>query len=166
MKFEIKDKFLVDRERYEKEIYFHPEMNERMDQVIDLKTREILEEEENDTFHRKVQRIIPKRELPSALKTVLGGKGLGYVETTTYFKKEHRLDWSIKTEIMSDKIKGGGTINFIEDHGHVIRHVKGEITASVFGVGGLIERSIVDSIKDSYQKASNVTKAWIAERYR
>jgi hypothetical protein len=107
--------------------------------------------------------VKPKQDLPRALKKLFGKQGLGYYETTVYYKGQYRLEWSMKTEMMSDRIHGGGEILIIGDGDGVLRRVTGTINASIFGVGKLIEKTAVDNIKTSYDKAAQVTTDWLKE---
>lgn len=166
MKFTLEHRFAISRQLYLDEVYFHPELTKELEEAADLASKDMVEEEITDEYIRRVHFTKPRKDLPSAIKRVLGNRGMGFHETTIYYKNDYRLEWHMKTEVMPDRIYGGGEILFLEDGDHMIRRVHGELTAKVFGVGGLIEKVSVEGVKDSYDKVAEVTNAWIAKHHK
>lgn len=163
MEFSLEHRFTIPRSIYVEEIYFNDGLADRMQVALELGKKQLIEEEDNELILRRVHLVRPEKDLPRPIKKLFGKKGLGYFETTTYYKGENRLDWSMKTEMMPERVYGGGEILILEDGEHVLRRVTGTITASIFGVGGIIEKTSIEGIRESHDKAAEVTRAWIRE---
>lgn len=166
MQFSLEHRFDIDRETYMAEVYFNKEMGRQMDQALGLGSKELIEEVDDEAIYKRVNMVRPQRDLPRALRKVLGDKGLGFFETTIHYKGEFRLEWKMKTEMMPDRIFGGGEILILDDNGATIRRVSGEINAKIFGVGGMIEKTSVENVRESYDKAAAITSQWIADHHK
>ena len=165
MKFHIEDIFDIDRERYENEMFFDPEMNRHINESLKLGPKHLIEEIDNDEILYRKNLFSPKIDIPKSAKKLIRNKGLGYFESSTFYKGKHYANWSIKTEMFPDKITGGGKFLFEEVGNKTRRIVQGEINAKMFGVGEIIERLIIQNLEENYEKITKVTKQWIKEHY-
>jgi hypothetical protein len=161
VKFEISHTFRkIDVDRYLK-LFFDDAFNEAMKPIAGLKSREVLEKkEEGGLLHRKV-RVVPIREFPGPLKALLKGGELSYLENTT-------MDWAKKVQKFSselnftDKIKISGEIHFTATaNGDTKRTLFLDVTASIFGLGGMIEKVTRDNLQETYDKIAQFTQKWI-----
>jgi hypothetical protein len=160
MKFEISHTFTnIDVDRYIK-LFFDDAFNEAMKPVASLKSREVIEKsDEPGLMHRKV-RVVPIRDFPGPLKALLKGGELSYVENTT-------MDWAKKVQKFrselnfTDKIKIGGEIHFTEAPGGTKRTLYIDVSASIFGLGGMIEKVTRDNLIETYDKIAAFTQKWI-----
>ncbi len=166
MKFRIEHTFPIDRERYENEMFFDLPMNDHIAEVLNLGPKKLLEEQDDEEILYRKNLLSPRFDIPKILKKALGNKGIGYFESTTFYRKEHRAIWSIQSEMFPDKITGHGEFLFEDLGDHTKRIVIGEISVKFFGVGKTIERLIVQNIEDSYEKVSQITQQWIEKHYR
>jgi len=161
MKFDFAHTFKnITLEKYE-ELFFDEAFNEAMKPVAELKSREMLEKrEENGKIIRKI-RVVPSRNFPGPVKKLMGDGELSYMEDNSFDKVTHVLDWRSKTSVLTDKIKMSGQIIFSQSPAGVQRRVTGEVSVSVFGLGGMVEKLIVDNIRETYDKIATFTQKWI-----
>lgn len=163
MKFEIDNTFTgISRDAYEK-LFLDETFNEAMKAVAGLKTRELLESrQDNGRLYRKIK-VIPDRELPAIMKKLANGD-LVNTEDSWFDPVKHQLEWKSAMSVMTDKIKVSGLIEFLEAPGGARRRLNGEIKVSIFGVGGMIEKAVVDNIVETYVKITAFTQKWINEK--
>jgi hypothetical protein len=165
MQFVLEHRFALDRDKYEQEVYFDAGLRARIDRAIKILSRQRLETEDNESIFRRVDLVKPERDLPSVARTILSGRSLEYIETATYYKGEHRIAWSISSKLLPEKFRGGGEVHLLENANHVIRRISGEVEISIFALGNMIEKMIINGIRESYNKAAEITSIWIAEHY-
>ena len=165
MKLEIAHTYDLDPETYAREVHFSDELQARFLGTI-YKERRILEREEDDRTMRLKFRVTPNRDIPAAVKKALRGGGLGYDETDRVDKERLKVEWSVRTDTFPDKTTCAGTVSF-EDAGagRCRRVIRGEVKVKVMLVGGLIEKAIVDGMKESFEKSSDITREFIREKY-
>jgi hypothetical protein len=141
-------------------LFFDDSFNEAMKPVAGLKKRETLERREENGKLIKKTRVFPERDFPGPIKKLIDGE-LSYTEDSTFDRATHTLEFRSKVSVLSDKIKLGGTIHFREVAGGIERRIVGEAGVSVFGLGGMIEKAIVDNLKETYDKIAKFTQEWI-----
>ncbi len=161
MKFEIVHTFKnVTVDQYIK-LFFDETFNEALRATAALKSREVLEKkEENGKLYRKV-RVVPSVDLPGAIKPMLKGGELSYLEITT-------MDWARKVQTfetqvnVTDKVKISGEVHFLAaPGGGVLRKLLFDVSASIFGLSGIIEKSTRDQMIPTYDKIAAFTQKWI-----
>jgi uncharacterized protein YndB with AHSA1/START domain len=109
-----------------------------------------------------VARYVAERQLPAVVRSVIGGKQLGYTETATFDKQRARLDHVIEMNLMTDRVRFGGafTVEPI-DGGRVRQRYAGSIAVDLPLVGKKIEQSTVKEMERSHEAAAHVTRAWL-----
>ena len=142
-------------------LFFDDAFNEAMKPVADLKERVTLEKKEVDGKIVRKVRVVPTRNFPGPVKKIMGDGELSYIEDNSFDPKTHVLDWNSKVSVLTDKIKMSGKIYFKEVPGGVERRVTGDAVVSVFGVGGMIEKVVVDNIRETYDNIARFTQKWI-----
>ena len=164
MKFKVSHTFPVSRTYYEENFFFDDDINELINEAVKIGHKTPQEVKEDDEIKYYKNLIRPQFELPAVMRKALKGKGVGYYEHTTYFKKENRVEWRIESEFFPDKITGQGEIKFVEvGDNKTDRVVTGEMHAKFFGVGKMIEKMLVDNITKSYNTIAEVTHTWLKE---
>jgi hypothetical protein len=160
VKFTIKHVFRnITLEAYER-LFFDEAFNDAIMPIAGLKSRVQVElKEENGIVHRKT-RVIPIRDFPPPINKLVSGE-LSYVEVADFHRAEHRHVWRSDISVMPDKIKMGGDITFAPSGDGVVRTVTGECKVSIFGIGGIVEKIIVDNIVETYDKVARFTQRWI-----
>jgi len=139
-------------------------------EVLGLKELQELEaRQEGDVLHRRL-RVIPDVEIPGAVRKVIQ-KQLGDDEEIAYEEiQANRLDryerlWEAKMPFMTDKIRSQGKLEIepIDDH-HCRMILTGNVDVKVFGVGGMIEKLIVNETEKSYSRFPEVVERWNARQ--
>jgi hypothetical protein len=161
MKFEIVHTFKnVTVDQYIK-LFFDDAFNDALRATASLKSREVLEKkEENGKLYRKV-RVVPGVELPAAVKPLLKGGELSYLEITTmdFAKKVQSFETQVN---ITDKVKISGEVHFLPaPGGGVLRKLFFDVSASIFGLSGIIEKSTRDQMLQTYDKIAVFTQKWI-----
>ncbi len=75
---------------------------------------ELLERTENRSL--RTIKVAPRIDLPRSIKIILRGRRISWLETTSHVKDSHTLQWSILTNVLTEKIEIGGTY-VLEDLG-------------------------------------------------
>ncbi|MEW5849720.1 MAG: DUF2505 domain-containing protein [Myxococcota bacterium] len=131
--------------------------------ALGVKARDELDRQEDDKTIRRRIRMVPGFPIPSAVKKAIGDKELEYIEESTLHKDALRLEWSVKPNIFPDKVTAKGVVLATAQGSGIRRVIEGEIKVDVFGVGGIIERAVKESVERSYEKASDFTLKWIRD---
>ena len=160
MKFEIAHTFAVTPEQYEA-IYFDEAFGAASCDAVNL-GRTLLKLEKTDGRIVRQVRVEPQREIPGPVAKLIGNAKIAYVEEVDYDVAKRVGRWRTVPNIASDKIETGGTFEFVASGTGTTRLLKGDITVKVFGLGGFIEKFIVEDVKKSYEKAAAFTREWIA----
>jgi hypothetical protein len=141
-------------------LYFDEEFGVALCQAVKL-GREVLKfEKTGDRIVRHV-RVTPQRDVPGAIKKVLGEKPFSYVEEVEFEVGKLRGRWKTVPSIVPDKVLTGGTLVFEPVSGGVKRVVDGEIKVNVFGIGGIVEKFVVGEVEKSYGDAAVFTQQWV-----
>jgi hypothetical protein len=94
----------------------------------------------------------PKVQLPGPIRKIIGDKS-SYTETVHWDREAGAWKWSIALAATNRvKISGVMTMRPSSD-GTCIRHIDGAIEAKIFGVGGLMEKTVRDQVHDNYDRA-------------
>jgi len=160
MKFSIKNVFTgITLAQYES-LFFDKTFNEAMMPVAGLKRREELEaREEKGIIHRRLH-VVPERDFPPPLNKFIKGE-LSYIEIGAFDPAAHHQKWTSEISVLPDKVKLGGDVTFKAVPAGVERVVSGTCTVSIFGLGGVIEKIIVDNLEETYAKVSKFTQQYI-----
>jgi hypothetical protein len=73
--------------------------------------------------------------------------------------------YTIKLSKLSDKVTIGGKF-WVEPRGdkRIERLCDVDISVNIFGVGGVVEKFVEKETRDSYEKATAYTNAWLAKQ--
>lgn len=149
------DKIFMDSE-YNRQLFL---------QGLNFESWELVSSEEQGDEVRRVIDAVPRvRELPSALQKVVK-EGLGYRERGVFDRRSQRYRCDVEPRSLASKVTIKGEM-FAEPLGdkRFRRVFIADVEARVFGIGGLIERHILDGLEKSYAKSAEFTNRWIAER--
>lgn len=142
-------------------LLFLPAFDQALKPSMGVRERVEMERQETAaTIQRKV-RVVPGFPLPAPVLKLFEGRELEYVETSTFDKTRRVLDWSAQPNVMPDRIKVSGQVKVVPRGNGVFRTIHGEVKIDVFGLGGFMERGVVESVNRSYEKASTLTREWI-----
>lgn len=106
----------------------------------------------------------PKRDPDSAAGKAFGSSRASFVEEMDYDLGAHRGQWRTIPNILPERVKTAGSLEVIEVEGGVQRVVRGEVKASLWGFGGVVEKHVVAEIVKSYAQSAAFTAAWLVRR--
>lgn len=165
MKYTIEDEFDVSAQRYW-EVFFDPEFNKAQWAYLNIE-HEPLEFEKtgegDDLKIVRVQRLTPHREVPAIIAKFVKG-AITYTERNEFTARTNSMKTVSKSNFMADKIDNHG-IYRLEVLGpkRVKRVWEGECNVNIPLVGGKIEKILVDEVRESYRKATEITRKWHQE---
>jgi hypothetical protein len=168
MYFTIEHTIPLSRDDYWK-ILHDPEFEAFQAKELKLKTyKEISRVEKGDVVLRRV-RVQPEVHLPSTVEKIVAKyipiSDLGYEEEQEKHVHDFYLKFRIHPPILPDKIKIAGVFSLKElDAQSCLRLLEGEIEIQLFGVGGIVERFIVEELKKTYDKIPSVVAHWKERR--
>jgi hypothetical protein len=121
-------------------------------------------------FERTADHIVryvcyePNRDPNSPAGQAFGTSRASFVEELDYDLRARRGTWRTIPNLMPDRVRNAGTIEFVESPGGVKRIVRAEVKISMFGFGGIVERMVAAEIVKSYASTTKFTNAWLARR--
>lgn len=137
------------------------EFDAALEPALGVKFRKELERtEDENSIHRRV-RVVPGFPVPAPVQKLFAGEELEYLEESTFHKKSKTMDWDTKPNLFPGKVVARGQVVVTPQGDGVRRVIQGDITVSIFGVGGIIERAVLDSVRKSYENAAVLTREWI-----
>ena len=154
----------IDADEYYDKIYFNEEFNAMLYKELGFKERTVLvQEDRGDTVYREVKQV-PVRELPKILLKALGAAQLEYVEKGTYHKAKRLVEIEVVPSVKPDRINVKGRF-WIEpvSPGRCRRIFELSVKASIFGIGGAIEKQIAEETRKSYDDSAEITARYIRE---
>jgi hypothetical protein len=163
MKFTIAHEFDCDAKTYW-EIFFDLDYQKEMYSGLNIKERTVLLFEEDDREIRRKIKVVPQRDLPGALKSLLKGD-LGYIEHNVYHKGKDVMDVRIEPTLMADRFKMSAEFRVVTlGPKRCRREFVGEIKVGVPLLGGKIEDLVMSDVRKSYDQAAVTTARWVAQK--
>jgi hypothetical protein len=165
-KARIEHVFNCSPETYWTKIFFDEEYNRRTFlEALGFESWKQVSLDETEAETKRVVDAVPKMAvLPAPLKK-FAESGLGYREVATFDKKGRRLKIEVEPSSLKGKLSISGTITCEPAGDSKCRRVyETTIEAKVFGVGGMIEKRILQDVEKSYAEAAVFTNKFIAEK--
>ena len=121
------------------------------------------QDDQGDRIERVVE-VTPKvGELPGPIKKIIGDS-VSYREEGVYDKKSRRYRIKIVPSKLADKLTIEGEL-YLEPVGdHCKRIFKAQVTAKIFGLGGIVEKRLIADMEQSYAIGARFTNQFIAEK--
>jgi hypothetical protein len=124
----------------------------------------ISNEERGDEVRRVIEAVPRVKELPAVLQKLVQN-GLGYRESGVFDRKTQRYKCEAVPRSLASKLSIKGEMYATPLGDKSFRRVfVADVEAKVFGVGGLLERQVLDGLEKSYAKSAAFTNRWIADR--
>lgn len=163
MKYVIDQEFRCESVERFRDVYFSEDFNNRVAGEIGLKERRLVEEKTLDDGRvlRRV-RMVPNVQLPAALKKLIGDHEIAYDEVSTFDPAKNEVEYFIDSKA-KDRVSVTGIIRFVPSSGGVRRVIDCEVSAKVFGLGGVIEKLIESEVKKGYEKIALVMQRYLDE---
>ena len=106
-------------------------------------------------------RCEPKREPGSPSSRFLGDSRAGWFDELEYEVGKFHGRWRTVPSVFTEKITTNGTLEFIATPSGVKQRLSGEVSVGIFGVGRMIEKTIVTGIEKAYVAAAKFTAEWV-----
>lgn len=147
-------------------IFFDQKYNQRLciEHLKFVSWREVAREERDGHLHRLVDASPPLPQLPGPLSTLFG-KGTGFEERGVFDREIRQYRAQIIPSRLADRIRVQIEVSALPDGPqHCTRIATAQMSAQLFGVGGLLENVMIADFRDSYEKSAEFTNQFIAEQ--
>jgi len=155
----------TDEDTFWSKIVFDEPFNKRMyEGELKFPGWKLLDMKEDDArIVRRVQVDPPVKDLPAAVKKVIGDR-LGYVEDGTFDKKTKRYAMKVTPSAMAEKSKISGEL-WSERAGDkkIWRICRMSVEVKVFMVGSLVEDRIIQDLRSAYDASATFTNRYVKE---
>lgn len=164
MKKTVRHRFPIRKEQYWNEVFFDEEYNRGLSEALGNESTEVIEQSGDvASTLKRVTCCAPRLEAPGAVRKLLGDS-ITYTESGIWDAKTGRWKFSMTPSALSDKIKIAGVI-WAEDHGAEMERIcEIEFEVKIFGVGGVLEKFLCDSMLDNQKKAAEFTSKFIRKK--
>lgn len=125
---------------------------------------EISATQEGDVVRRRV-RVKPQAQLPETIKKLLASyinpDEIGYEEEQEKYLKDYYLKFRIHPPIFADRVRIAGVFSLQElDSSRCLRLLEGDIEISLFGIGRIVEKFILEELRRTYDKIPDIVRRW------
>lgn len=166
MKFTLRHPYHVGPKTFWRDVFFDPAYNEALYRTaLEFEAFKVVEETAPpDGRHTRKLAVTPKLDAPGPIKKVLG-------DSISYVEEGHldlaRPSWIVK--VIPSKLADKARITsemWLErtGTGQSDRVAEFDISVNMFAVGGLFEKFLEKTMRESYQKATEFTNKWLAEK--
>lgn len=165
MKFTVRHVFDTSVDNYWNEIFFDQDYNARLyREALGFKGFDLLElTGEKGGRRTRRMRTEPASDAPAVVKKLIGDS-LTYTESGTYDPATGIWTYDIVTSKLADKIRIGGRL-WAEPKGTKCERVAEiNIEVKILGVGGVVEKFIEKTTRESYERATKFTNEFIREK--
>jgi hypothetical protein len=156
---ELRHEFNCDEATFWKEVFFDADFNRKLFlEHLRFARWDVTKMEEDDKQIRRTLEIVPTTgDMPGPLKKF--ASDLGFREEAVFDKasKVHRFE--VIPNKMANKLTIGGQVTVEAQGSGVVRLVKFEVKAKIFGIGGLLEQRIIADSKVNYDKGHAYARA-------
>ncbi len=159
MNFSFQHEFDIDVAGFWK-MFFSDEFCKELYEKLGMKSRTVSEFKDDGKTLIRVQRLEPSTPLPGWAQSVIGD--ISYTE-------RNRLEWAknvmeviVEPAAQKDRIdfKGNFSVTPLGDK-RCKRTFEGAVKVSIPFLGGKIEKYMMEQVRDGYDTAAKVTKAYI-----
>jgi hypothetical protein len=157
------DEFDCSAETYWEKFMFEDAFFERLNPIIQMKKREVLERKESDTeLYRKIKNT-PSMELPGIISKVVGSDA-SYLEESWFNKTTKAYRFQISSAAAGKRLDFQGTIA-IDSLGDkkCRREIRANIKVNVMFIGGKIEDHLARRLEDNYHLITKFTREEITK---
>ncbi|PRQ10172.1 DUF2505 domain-containing protein [Enhygromyxa salina] len=165
IEYEIVDEFATTPDKYW-DMFFSDAYNAALWKALDIE-REVIEfkrtgEGPDETIHR-VQRLTPKRDVPSALRKLVKD-AISYEERNEWRRGDNRMEVVTIPNFFADKFTTRGTYELVAIGDDKLKRIwKASCECRVALVGGKVEKFVVEEVQRSYRATTIFTRKWIAD---
>lgn len=162
----VEHSFDCDSETFWDSTFFDPVFNRALF-VERLKFERWEEIERVDTpggFRRIIEAVPRVGDLPGPIKALLQ-EGAGYREVGEFLRAQSKYRFTVITKSVPERLKIGGEVEVLSlGPGRCQRSYTTRVEAKIFGVGGMLEKRILDDLTKGYEKGAAFTMDWLRTR--
>lgn len=166
MKFTLRHQYHCGPDTFWREVFFDPTFNERLyREALQFEAFKIVEEKiEEDGRRSRKMAVTPKLDAPAAIKKVIGDS-ISYVEEGRYDLAKPSWIVRVNPSKLADKANITSEM-WLErtGAGQSDRVAEFNIEVNMFMIGGLFEKFLEKTMRDSYQKATDFTNQWLRDK--
>jgi hypothetical protein len=140
-----------------------PKLNQMLQEGLSFEERAIIKKEENDRETTWQFRVRKNGDLPAAIKKILQGDALAWIETSRFVRKENCIYWQINPVSKFLKFRGEGTWQLKPHKKGCKRIIDGKISVDIPLVGKIIEGLIVNELVKGYETEPKIQQQFYAE---
>jgi hypothetical protein len=144
-------------------LFFDEAFNESLGRHLHMGRMLVRLDRDADRIVRHV-RFEPAQDPDSPARQAFGSSRASFLEELDYEPRSRRGNWRTVPNLMSERVKNTGTLEFLDVPEGTKRIVTGEIVVKLFGFGGRVEKMIAAEIVKSYEQTTAFTRAWLAKR--
>ena len=163
MKFTI-DLFArgVDYPRF-RDVYFSQAFNREIMAAINLQERTTVEHVvAHDGKERMRVRVVPRIALPGPILKLMENNPVSYDEITVFDPATRRASLAIETPA-GDIVQVAGSASLLDEVDGVRLRFEGEARVRLIGIGSMIERFLVDEVRQRYALVEKAIQRFIDE---
>lgn len=162
----IEHTFECSEQTFWDKIFFDEEYNRKLflDKLKFPVWKETKREERDGEIHRVVQVVPYMGDAPGALKKLVGDNA-GYDERGVFEPAKRRYRIQIVPNALADKLHITGEMHTEALGSDKMKRIfRAEVSAKIFGVGGMLEKRIMSDLQRSYDVSARFTQTFIAEK--
>ncbi|MEX1362596.1 MAG: DUF2505 domain-containing protein [Nannocystaceae bacterium] len=165
MEYRIEDTFECSAEHYWG-FFFSEPYNAAMWPTLDIEWELLELQREGEgaelRIHRE-QRLTPQREVPGFIKKLVDG-AITYVEKNDFVAADNAMKTVTIPGFAADRIRTVGVYRLEPIGPNKVRRVwEGVCECRIPLLGGKVEKQLVEEVRESYRRATEFTRKWIAE---
>jgi hypothetical protein len=163
----VRHAFDIDVDTYWEKVFFDEEYTRRLyADVLSFESVEFLEATSSpDGVRTRKIRVKPKNDAPAVVQKVIG-EAPSSLEDGRFDPAARVFRFHVTLlGKLADKVKISGDIKAVSTGDKRIdRVVTLNVSASIFGIGGIVESYIEKTLRDSYDKGAVFTRTFIVEK--
>jgi len=162
----IEHRFSCSQETFWAQVFFDPEYNRRLFlEEVGCPRYRLIELEETEQEIVRVQEITPRVAGVPAPIQALVGEGLSYLERDVFTRATRRMQISVTPNRLSSKLDIGGLFYTQPEGERRCRRVfEFRVVCRLLGLGGLLERQILNDTRRDYDLAAAFTERYLVEQ--
>ncbi|MCS6915842.1 MAG: DUF2505 domain-containing protein [Myxococcales bacterium] len=142
------------------EIFFNEEYNQELYRQLNIRSRTVVEQQDDGVCIRRIQRVEPSVPIPAWAASVI--KSTAYTEHNLFYRDRSVMDVRIEPAVMAERFHLSGVFAVTPlPEGRCRREFRGELRIAVPLLGPRIEKLMVEQIREAYETAARLTHQWV-----